>query len=55
MTSLASILLSVAMIAAFALVAGGIVMIRRGRERRKGMLMVVAALVLVGNVAILTL
>lgn len=55
MTGLASILLSVAMIAAFALVAGGIVMIRRGRERRKGMLMIAAALVLVGNVAILTL
>ncbi len=55
MTPLASILLSVAMIAAFALVAGGIVMIRRGRERTKGALMVVAALVLIGNVAILTL
>ena len=55
MTGLSSVLLSIAMIAAFALVAGGIVMIRRGRERTKGVLMVVAALVLVGNVLIATL
>jgi hypothetical protein len=54
-TGLSSVLLSVAMIAAFALAAGGIVMIRRGRERTKGVLMVVAALVLVGNVLIATL
>ncbi|HEX9931453.1 MAG TPA: hypothetical protein VGB08_01265 [Allosphingosinicella sp.] len=47
--------LSILMLAAFALVVGGIAMIRRGRERSKGVLMLVAAAVLAGNVAILAL
>lgn len=55
MTGLSNILFSVAMIAAFALVAGGVLLIRRGRERTKGVLMIVAALVLVGNVVIATI
>jgi hypothetical protein len=54
-SGLSSFLLSIMMIAAFALAAGGIVTIRRGAERKKGVLMLVAALVLVGNVLILTL
>ncbi|MFV0921258.1 hypothetical protein ACR720_14875 [Sphingomonas parapaucimobilis] len=43
-----------AMLAAFACVAGGVVTIRRG-DRRKGALMLVMAVVLVGNVLIWTL
>jgi hypothetical protein len=54
-SGLSSFLLSIMMIAAFALAAGGIVTIRRGRERRKGVQMLVAAAVLLGNVLILTL
>lgn len=45
---------SIAMLGAFACVAGGIAMIRRG-ERRKGGLMLVMAVVLVANVAIWTI
>lgn len=54
MTGLASWLLALTMIAAFLLVAGGIALIRRSEERKKGYLMFVAAAVLVGNVAIWT-
>ncbi|MGW8136658.1 hypothetical protein [Sphingomonas zeae] len=43
-----------AMLAAFACVAGGVVTIQRG-DRRKGALMLVMAVVLVGNVLIWTL
>ncbi|MGO1304044.1 hypothetical protein [Sphingomonas parapaucimobilis] len=43
-----------AMLAAFACVAGGVVTIRRG-DRRKGALMLVMAVVLVGNVLIWTM
>ncbi|WP_168371511.1 hypothetical protein [Sphingomonas sp. Leaf257] len=43
-----------AMITAFACVAGGVVTIRRG-DRRKGVLMLVMAVVLVGNVLIWTM
>src|SRR3546814_13490605 len=41
---------AIAMIAAFALVIGGIVVIRKGEYRRKGVLMRVLAAVLLGNV-----
>lgn len=44
----------IAMLAAFACVAGGILTIRRG-DRWKGVLMLVMAVVLVGNVLIWTL
>ena len=54
MTGLLAALLSIAMLGAFALIIGGVVLIRRG-ERRKGVLMIVAAAVLVGNVLIWTL
>jgi hypothetical protein len=46
--------LSVAMIAAFLLAAGGVVTIRRGEHRQQGWLMIVAAMVLVGNVLVWT-
>ena len=42
------------MIAAFALVVGGIRLIRRKEDRGRGVLMLIAAAVLVGNVMILT-
>jgi len=45
---------AILMIAAFALVLGGVSLIRRG-NRQKGVLMIVCAVVFVGNVAILTL
>ena len=53
MTGLSATLLSIAMLAAFGLMIGGVVLIRRG-ERKKGVLMIVAAAVLVGNVLIWT-
>lgn len=43
------------MIAAFLLAAGGLHFIRRGEHRQQGWLMIVAAMVLVGNVLIWTL
>lgn len=46
---------SIMMLGVFALVAGGIVMLRAGRDRTKAILMLVAALVLLGNVLILAL
>lgn len=48
------VLLAIAMLGATALAFGGIVMLRRGGELTKGWLMIVAALVLTGNVLILT-
>ena len=53
MSATASILLSVLMIAAVALAIGGVAVIRRGTNRRQGVLMLVCAAVLVGNVLIL--
>ncbi|MBX3561738.1 MAG: hypothetical protein KF780_07970 [Sphingomonas sp.] len=54
MTGTAAFLLSIMVLASFALVGGGVYLIARGGDRRKGALMLVAALVLIGNVAILT-
>jgi hypothetical protein len=45
-------LLSICMLAVFALVAGGGWMIARRNNRKQGVLMLVAALVLLGNVLI---
>ena len=42
------------MIAAFLLVLGGIRLIRQGQNRQQGWLMIVAAMVLVGNVLVWT-
>ena len=46
--------LALAMIAAFLLILFGIKLIRHGQDRKRGVLMIVAAAVLVGNVVILT-
>jgi hypothetical protein len=45
---------AVAMIAVFALTAGGIHLLRGGRDRRKGGLMLACAAVILGNVLIWT-
>jgi hypothetical protein len=50
-----SVLLSIMMIAAFALACGGAWLVATKRDRTKGALMLVAALVLIGNVVILSL
>jgi len=49
-----SLFLSIAMIAVAALLWGGIKLVRGGNDRRRGWLMIVAALVLLGNVLIWT-
>jgi LPXTG-motif cell wall-anchored protein len=55
MTGPGPIILSVLMIAAFLLAAGGMYMIVRRKERGKGALMLLAAFVAVGDVLIWTL
>jgi hypothetical protein len=52
---LSSAALTIAMIAAFLLVIGGIRLARRREDRGRGFLMLVAAAVIVGNVLIWTL
>ena len=47
--------LSVAVIASFALAAGGLYLLLKRRERKQGLLMLVAAVVLFGNVLIWSL
>lgn len=54
MSGLAAALLSVMMIAAFLLAGGGAWLALSGRDRRKGLLMAVAAAVLLGNVLVWT-
>ena len=51
MTSLIS---GIAMIAVFALIWGGITILRKREDRKRGILMLAAAAVLFGNVLILT-
>ena len=46
--------LALAMIAAFLLILFGVKLIRRGHDRKRGVLMIAAAAVLVGNVVIMT-
>lgn len=48
------LLLAIAMLAVFALVGGGLYLLLRTGDTLKGVLMLVAALVLLGNVLILT-
>jgi hypothetical protein len=55
MDGISGLILSVLMIAGFALAAGGVTMLAKRRDRTKGILMIVCALVLWGNVAIMTL
>ena len=55
MYTIAVAALSLAMIAAFALTGGGAWLMLRGRHRRQGVLMLLAAAVLFANVLIWTL
>jgi hypothetical protein len=50
-----SLAMAIAMIAAFLLILGGIRLMRTPASRGKGILMLIAAAVLVANVAILTI
>jgi high-affinity Fe2+/Pb2+ permease len=52
---LGSTMMAIGMIAAFLLVLGGIKLVRRKEDRGRGVLMLIAAAVLVANVAILTI
>ena len=54
MGTIASAALGIAMIAVFLLILGGIRLIRRGEHRQQGWLMIVAAMVLLGNVLVWT-
>ncbi len=55
MTGTSATLLSILMLAGFILVGGGIYTLVKRRDRTKGSLMIVAGLVMWGNVAIMTL
>ncbi len=54
MSGLGATLLSIMVIAAFALAAGGIWLLAKRRDLKRGLLMLVAALVIFGNVVIWT-
>ena len=54
MTGAPAFAITVLMLAAFALIAGGMYLIVRRNERRRGVLMLVAAAVFLGNVLIWT-
>lgn len=49
-----SLFLGIAMLAVFALSGGGVMLLRRGKDAKRGWLMLTAALVLLGNVLIWT-
>ena len=55
MTGTASLIMSLLMLAGFALAAGGIYTLTKRRDRKRGILMLIAALVMWGNVAVMTL
>jgi hypothetical protein len=55
MTGTAALLMSLLMIAGFALAAGGVYTLAKAKDRKRGILMIVASAVMFGNVAILTL
>ncbi len=55
MDGTSNLILAMLMIAGFVLVAGGIYVLTKRGDRTKGVLMIVAALVMWGNVAIMTL
>ncbi len=49
-----NLFLALAMLAVFGLSFGGIVLLRRGTDTKRGILMLVAALVLLANVLLIT-
>lgn len=53
-TGSATTLLSIAMIAAFVLAGGGLWLLVKGHDRKRGVLMLLAALVTLGNVLVWT-
>ena len=55
MQGFGAVAMALAMLAAFALVAGGVKLMTRAEDRLRGVLMLVAAAVLVGNVLIWTI
>ncbi|MBA2466175.1 MAG: hypothetical protein H0V46_01035 [Sphingomonas sp.] len=55
MEGVGALAMAVAMLAAFALIVGGVRMARKPQDRKRALLMVAAAAVLVGNVLIWTL
>jgi hypothetical protein len=55
LASTAAVAPTVAMLGAFACLAGGIYMLAKRQDRTKGVLLLVMAVVLVGNVAVMTL
>ena len=55
MTGASALIMSLLMLAGFALAAGGAYLIAKQRDRRRGVLMLIAALVMWGNVAILSI
>ena len=52
MSGITPLLLSLAVLAVFALVYGGVRLISAGRQRGKGVLMLIAALVILGNILV---
>ena len=54
MQGFAAVAMAVAMLAAFALAIGGVRLAMRREDRKRGVLMLVAAAVLVGNVLVWT-
>jgi LPXTG-motif cell wall-anchored protein len=54
MTGFAATLLSILVLASFALVAGGAYLLIKRKERKRGILMLVAAAVMFGNVLVWT-
>ena len=55
MTGIVSTLLSLAVLAAFALAGGGLYLLAKKRDRKQGLLMILAAAVLLANVLIWSL
>lgn len=55
MDGTSTLILAILMIAGFVLAAGGVYIFTKRGDRTKGVLMIVAALVMWGNVAIMTL
>ena len=54
LTGLSATLLSVMVVAAFALIASGLYLLTKRRDTKRGVLMLIAALVLLANVVIWT-